>query len=442
MNQAYGGNMMGNNQPQAVGMPTRTIYLGNIPPNTTHQKLFNAIRGGMIEKLHFLPAKSCAFVTFMDIAGSMTFFQRAMVRPPSIDGTMLRVGWGRPANTNWATLVATIKGATRCVYIGGLADDNHERITEATSEFGTVEKIRSFPDRDFTFVYFADVQSAIKCVEGLPLKEGWDQYRIQFGKDRCTIQHPEEVMKAVAESNGNIMELYMENVDNILLDINGMPATNRTVYLGNIAPDTTPEDLCNRIHAGMLHEIHYIADKGMAFITFVDSISAAKFLESCAHGEGMYVKGRRLHYGWGKPSPLPAPVATAILQGASRNVYVGGLTDQFTVEKLQEDFSTFGKLEQVSIFPEKSFGFVNFMRVADAVVAVNTVRTSMPEYSDLRLSYGKDRCASQKPPRRSHQNYGGHQHHQQRSSSVLSRQGGDDYDNDRASTGDAPHVAE
>ena len=39
---------------------------------------------------------------------------------------------------------------------------------------------------------------------------------------------------------------------------------NRTVYLGNIHPETTTEDLCNSIRGGVLQSIRYMQDKHIA----------------------------------------------------------------------------------------------------------------------------------------------------------------------------------
>lgn len=44
----------------------------------------------------------------------------------------------------------------------------------------------------------------------------------------------------------------------------GVQGMNRTVYLGNIHPETTPEDLCNAIRGGVLQSIRYMQDKHIA----------------------------------------------------------------------------------------------------------------------------------------------------------------------------------
>ena len=44
----------------------------------------------------------------------------------------------------------------------------------------------------------------------------------------------------------------------------GGQGLNRTVYLGNIHPETTTEDLCNAIRGGVLQSLRYMQDKHIA----------------------------------------------------------------------------------------------------------------------------------------------------------------------------------
>lgn len=50
------------------------------------------------------------------------------------------------------------------------------------------------------------------------------------------------------------------------VDVN--PANNRNVYLGNIHPDTTTEELCNNIRSGPLSHIRHLKDKNIAVSSF------------------------------------------------------------------------------------------------------------------------------------------------------------------------------
>ena len=51
---------------------------------------------------------------------------------------------------------------------------------------------------------------------------------------------------------------------NGLGSMNGNQPLNRTIYLGNIHPETTTEDLCNAIRGGVLQSIRYMQDKHIA----------------------------------------------------------------------------------------------------------------------------------------------------------------------------------
>ena len=54
------------------------------------------------------------------------------------------------------------------------------------------------------------------------------------------------------------------NGTNGLGGLNGNQPLNRTIYLGNIHPETTTEDLCSAIRGGVLQGIRYMQDKHIA----------------------------------------------------------------------------------------------------------------------------------------------------------------------------------
>lgn len=173
---------------------------------------------------------------------------------------------------------------------------------------------------------------------------------------------------------------------------------NRTVYLGNIHPETTTEDLCNAIRGGVLQSIRYMQDKHIAFVTFIDPAAAFTFFQVASY-QGLNLNNRRLKIGWGKNSgPLPPSLALAVHSGATRNVYVGNIEDfeTFTEERLKRDFGEYGDIELVNFLKEKNCAFVNFTNISNAIKAIEGIKTK-PEYVNLRIAHGKDRCAN--PPR-------------------------------------------
>lgn len=168
---------------------------------------------------------------------------------------------------------------------------------------------------------------------------------------------------------------------------------NRTLYLGSVHPETTIEEICNVVRGGLLHNIRYIPEKHICFITFVDPTAAAQFY-ALATLQGLAIHNRRLKIGWGKHSgPLPQGLAMAVTAGASRNVYIGNIDENWPESKLRHDFSEFGEIEQINFLPEKSCAFVNFTNLANAIKAIDGIKEK-EEYQKFKVNFGKDRCAN------------------------------------------------
>ena len=133
-------------------------------------------------------------------------------------------------------------------------------------------------------------------------------------------------------------------------------------------------------------------------MTFVDPAAALTFFQVASY-QGLTLNNRRLKIGWGKNSgPLPPALSLAVHSGATRNVYVGNIEDfdTFTEEKLKRDFGEYGEIELVNFLKEKNCAFVNFTNIANAIKAIDGVKNK-PDYANLRIAHGKDRCAN--PPR-------------------------------------------
>ena len=152
-----------------------------------------------------------------------------------------------------------------------------------------------------------------------------------------------------------------------------------------------------------MQHIKYMADKNIAFVTFVNPSAALSFYNRSNY-EGLVLKGKRLKVGWGKAAPLSTAVAAAVQTGASRNVYVGHLDESMTEDELRENFMEFGDIELVNLIPEKKIGFVNFTDIMAAVKAVDTMRHN-PTYAHYKVNFGKDRCGN--APRHSRDWQGG-----------------------------------
>ncbi|RMZ90398.1 hypothetical protein DV736_g2376, partial [Chaetothyriales sp. CBS 134916] len=396
---------------------SRTVYLGNIPQDTSAEELLSHVRSGQIESVRMLPDKNCAFVSFLDSSSATHFHSDAILKKLNVKGQDIKVGWGKPSAVPTSVALAVQQaGASRNVYLGNLPDDiTEEEIREDVGKYGTIDTIKMVREKNIGFVHFLSISNAIKAVAQLPQEAKWQPpRRVFYGKDRCAYVSKTQQQNAaqylgIAPGYAHVLNgADRDLISNALAQQSVAAAAvattaggvnnlgNRTIYLGNIHPETTIEEICNVVRGGLLHHIRYIPDKHICFVTFIDPTSAASFY-ALSNLQGLMIHNRRLKIGWGKHSgPLPPAIALAVSGGASRNVYIGNLDESWSEDRLRQDFSEYGEIELVNTLREKSCAFVNFTNIANAIKAIEGMR-GREEYKRFKINFGKDRCGN--PPR-------------------------------------------
>ncbi|KAG8220464.1 hypothetical protein J3R82DRAFT_3159 [Butyriboletus roseoflavus] len=397
----------------------RTVYVGNLPATASVDELLNLVHFGPLESIRVLPEKSCVFLSFLDGQTAASFHADATIKKLSLHGQELKIGWGKPSPVPAQVQLAIQQSnASRNVYLGGLDEGmTEEMLRDELSRFGLIDQVKIVRDKNIgictLFEHFGGYQA-------------WAGKRVNYGKDRCAYIPKSQQAAAQAAQAAAAQSLVHSAVltpnsaapfgaanpfggpfspyaafspDGMGMAAGaGMQGLNRTVYLGNIHPETTTEDLCNAIRGGVLQSVRYMQDKHIAFVTFVDPAAAFTFFQVSSY-QGLTLNNRRLKIGWGKNSgPLPPSLALAVHSGATRNVYVGNIEDfeLFSEEKLKRDFGEYGDIELVNFLKEKNCAFVNFTNVSNAIKAIDGVKNK-PDYANLRIAHGKDRCAN--PPR-------------------------------------------
>ncbi|EEH49302.1 uncharacterized protein PADG_05381 [Paracoccidioides brasiliensis Pb18] len=396
---------------------SRTVYLGNLPPETSAEEILGHVRSGQIESVRLLPDKNCAFISFLESSSATHFHSDAILKKLAIKGNDIKIGWGKPSQVPTSVSLAVQQsGASRNVYLGNLAEDvTEEELREDLGKFGPIDTIKIVKEKSIGFVHFLSISNAIKAVTQLPQEPKWQApKRVYYGKDRCAYVSKTQQQNAaqylgIAPGYAHILNSADRDLISNALAQQSVAAAavattaggvnnlgNRTVYLGNIHPETTIEEICNVVRGGLLHHIRYIPDKHICFVTFIDPTSAASFY-ALSNLQGLMIHNRRLKIGWGKHSgALPPAIALAVSGGASRNVYIGNLDETWTEERLRQDFSSYGEIELVNALREKSCAFVNFTNIANAIKAIEAMR-SRDEYKRFKINFGKDRCGN--PPR-------------------------------------------
>ncbi|TKA29801.1 hypothetical protein B0A50_03165 [Salinomyces thailandicus] len=403
--------------PGLVSGTSRTVYLGNIPPDTSAEEILGHVRSGQIESVRLLSDKNCAFISFLDSSSATHFHSDAILKRLCIKGQDVKVGWGKPSSVPTSVALAVQQaGASRNVYLGNLPEETtDEELREDLSKFGPIDTVKIVREKAIGFVHFLSIGNAIKAVTQLPQEQKWQPpRRVYYGKDRCAYVSKTQQQNAaqylgIAPGYAHVLNgADRELITNALAQQSVAAAAvattaggvnnlgNRTVYLGNIHPETTIEEICNVVRGGLLHHIRYIPDKHICFVTFIDPTSAASFY-ALSNLQGLMIHNRRLKIGWGKHSgALPPAIALAVSGGASRNVYVGNLDETWSEERLRQDFQDYGEIELVNTLREKSCAFVNFTNIANAIKAIEAVR-GKEEYKRFKVNFGKDRCGN--PPR-------------------------------------------
>ncbi|KAG8973092.1 hypothetical protein FRC05_009100 [Tulasnella sp. 425] len=419
----------------------RTVYIGNLPADASVDELLNLVHFGPLESVRVLPEKSCVFISFLDGATAAAFHADATIKKLALHGNELKIGWGKASPVPSQVLQSIQQSnASRNVYLGGLDEGmTEEQLRDDLSRFGLIDQVKIVRDKNIGFVHFLNISTATKVVATLPTEPAWAGKRVNYGKDRCAYvpknQHtgfqtnngfapfspmPNQsfgMSSPVSATFGNLgVNTAMANTGfaadgtptspgfpmgmgmGMGMAANGAPNMNRTVYLGNIHPETNIEDLCNAIRGGILQSIRYMHDKHIAFVTFVDPNAAFTFYQVATY-QGLTLNNRRLKIGWGKnPGPISPSLNMSVSNGATRNVYIGNIEDFeiFNEDKLKRDFGEYGEIELVNFLKEKNCAFVNFTNIANAIKAIEGIKTK-PEYTNLRIAHGKDRCAN--PPR-------------------------------------------
>ncbi|KAK2811133.1 hypothetical protein FQN50_002469 [Emmonsiellopsis sp. PD_5] len=403
--------------PGMLSGTSRTVYLGNLPPETSAEEILGHVRSGQIESVRLLADKNCAFISFLESSSATHFHSDAILKKLAIKGNDIKIGWGKPSQVPTSVALAVQQsGASRNVYLGNLAEDvTEEELREDLGKFGPIDTVKLVKEKSIGFVHFLSISNAIKAVTQLPQEPKWQApKRVYYGKDRCAYVSKTQQQNAaqylgIAPGYAHILNSADRDLISNALAQQSVAAAavattaggvnnlgNRTVYLGNIHPETTIEEICNVVRGGLLHHIRYIPDKHICFVTFIDPTSAASFY-ALSNLQGLMIHNRRLKIGWGKHSgALPPAIALAVSGGASRNVYIGNLDETWTEERLRQDFSAYGEIELVNALREKSCAFVNFTNIANAIKAIEAMR-SREEYKRFKINFGKDRCGN--PPR-------------------------------------------
>lgn len=305
----------------------RTVYVGNLPSDASVDELLNLVRFGPIEEVKIYAERPSVFISFLDGSTAAAFHADASVKGIALHGQQLRIGWGKASYVpKWIRRAVMERDATRNIYLGNLPPHfNEQDLRDACQQFGPIDQVKVVRDKNCGFVHFLSIATAMKvgwgrgqlvarCADTRPSSKfpsfpsgrtarsasarsvEWEVYNCADSQDRCAYVPKAQkgaVAEAQAQANMALAAQHWRSMGSPMIPPFspmtpgfvgfGSPQSgfgspmlpsafgqadpnfgNRNVYLGNVHPDTTYEELLNHIRGGLVWQVRIIRDKGIA----------------------------------------------------------------------------------------------------------------------------------------------------------------------------------
>ncbi|KAJ1964055.1 hypothetical protein GGI12_001668 [Dipsacomyces acuminosporus] len=164
----------------------------------------------------------------------------------------------------------------------------------------------------------------------------------------------------------------------------GVPT--RSLWVGNVDPGLSNQDLIAIFGKyGRVESLRLLPDKECAFVNFLrveDAIRAKEDMHS-----GARIGNNTVRVGFGKGESYATGDAQAMQP--TRALWIGNIATATTPETLQAAFEPFGTIESARVLSHKNCGFVNFIRLEDAVRAKQAMNGKSIDGSVVRIGYAK-----------------------------------------------------
>ncbi|KAJ1727102.1 hypothetical protein LPJ61_004762, partial [Coemansia biformis] len=148
------------------GVPTRSLWVGNVDPRLTNQDLVELFgKYGRVESLRLLPDKECAFVNFLRIEDAVRA-REDLHAGARIGSSTVRVGYGK--GEAHASGDAQAMQPTRALWIGNIAPSlQPDQLARVFQGFGAIESSRVLNHKNCGFVNFARLEDAVRAKQAM-----------------------------------------------------------------------------------------------------------------------------------------------------------------------------------------------------------------------------------------------------------------------------------
>ncbi|KAJ3209278.1 hypothetical protein HDU67_006293 [Dinochytrium kinnereticum] len=288
----------------------RKLYVGNLDPKVTEALLYQIFSLGattdIIQSVKILhqqdnrnfgqPSLNYGFVEFRDHNHAEQALQS--LNGKKIFSSEIRVNWAFGGNAAGKEDFTTHFH----IFVGDLSPEvNDQVLAKAFSVFGSMSDARVMWDqntgksRGYGFVAFREKSDAEQAINTMnsewlgsrPIRVNWANQKTQGTAANARM---EQGRPASAQRQGE-----PQRYDAVF---GQTPSYNTTIYVGNITPTTSQNDLIPLFSQyGYIAEIRMQADKGYAFIKLDTHENASNAIVSL---NGFTVQGRQIRCSWGK----------------------------------------------------------------------------------------------------------------------------------------------
>ncbi|KAK8081466.1 hypothetical protein PG984_002632 [Apiospora sp. TS-2023a] len=288
----------------------RALYVGGLDPRVTEDVLRQIFETtGHVQGVKIIPDKNqkgynYGFVEYDDPGAAERAMQTLNGR--RVHQSEIRVNWAYQSNTSNKEDTSSHFH----IFVGDLSNEvNDEVLMQAFSAFGTVSEARVMWDmktgrsRGYGFVAFRDRTDAEKALSSMDgewlgsraIRCNWAN---QKGQPSIAQQQAMAAMGMTPTTPYGHHHFPTHGIQSYDMIVNQTPAWQTTVYVGNLTPYTTQNDLVPLFsNFGYVTESRFQADRGFAFIKMDSHENAAM---SICQLNGYNVNGRPLKCSWGK----------------------------------------------------------------------------------------------------------------------------------------------
>lgn len=385
---APGLSMIPQMMPGVAAAPmSRSLYIGGVAPDVSYHELCKiANRFGAVESASINPQKQCAFLNFVDSNSAGAMFSYSQQSPITIKGQQTKIGWAKASPVSADLMAAIQQGATRNLWVGAVDGQplglTEVQLREFFQQFGEFDSIMI--KGNIAFVNLTSVKAAVTARNTLNGKNFMEnrQLKVNFAKEGTTANQL-AAKKKQQRTQGDRKEGEMTGPDST-----GTPG--RSIYIGNLPDEASVHDLCRLANQfGSLDQVRIKRERYCAFINFVDA-ETAMALYNAASNAPLYIRGQLVKVSWGKSRDLSEKAIEQIKAGATRNLYVGGVSQALTEQHLNDLFAPYGDIDNIVLKREKHIAFVNMASIASAIKAKTALNNLNIGGVSLKINFAKE----------------------------------------------------